>query len=301
MISFSGRPKRGKILEIAIVLSIALHLLIGSLVAYRYPAVAKLMHRLLREQNQKEMVALSTAITIEKRTRPRPAPPVRPRPARRVARLKPRTEPHAATAPQPLRQAKELPRPQPSELAKIVPRATPQETAVAARMAAPRPKNPGQLTRQQLAAMERRFAQTIALARAQNDPTRVAPSTAAPATMKRAHLDIEGINELLRHGEGILTPREEFRAAVDGDSKGTCYYVDYQINFSDGGFDAGPVYWPICYARRKDPFLNEWHGFPLPGPPPGWQPTQAEWIVIAAHPLLRLYFPDKFPDAQAGD
>ena len=138
------------------------------------------------------------------------------------------------------------------------------------------------------------------MAKAANDPTRVQPQD-QPQTMKRAHLDIAGVNELLRRGEGILTPRSAFRANVDGDSNGTCYYVDYEINFANGAFDSGPVYWPICYHRRTDPFINEWRGFPLPGPQPGWQPTEAEWAVISAHPLLRLYFPGRFPDADNGN
>ena len=41
----------------------------------------------------------------------------------------------------------------------------------------------------QIAEMEQRFRQTIAMARANNDPTRVPPQGPA-ATMKRAHLDI---------------------------------------------------------------------------------------------------------------
>jgi hypothetical protein len=184
-------------------------------------------------------------------------------------------------------------------LAKIVPRAPPQPKHQVVALNPKPPTTPttqkGQLSAQQLVAMQKEFEQTIANARAANDPTRV-DSTAPPMAMKHAHLDIAGVNELLRHGEGILTPREEFHANVDGDSRGMCYYVDYQINFSDGRFDSGPVYWPICYTRRNDPFYNGWRHFPLPSPQAGWEPTQAEWIVIAQHPLLRLYFPSHFPN-----
>ncbi|MGH7716035.1 MAG: hypothetical protein ACREML_08575, partial [Vulcanimicrobiaceae bacterium] len=100
---------------------------------------------------------------------------------------------------------------------------------------------------------------------------------------------------------GILTPVQAMRAKVEGDSHGTCYYVNFSVNFSDGSLDAGPVYWPICYARRKDPFLNYFQHFPLPPPPPGWTPSQSEWPVIAAHRVLRAYFPEKFPGKDSGN
>jgi hypothetical protein len=300
MISRADQPKRGRIFEIAIVVSVALHLLLGSFAMYRYPAVAKMVQRLIHEPKEKKrMVALSTAITIEKRTKPKPARPVIPQPQRAPARPQPRIVPHVATVPRPAIVPKELPAAKPTELARITPHGTPQPK-VAARIVPPHVKTTDELTQQQLAEMQQKFAQTIAMAKAANDPTHVT-STAPPATMKRAHLDIEGINDLMRRGEGILTPRDWFRASVNGDSRGTCYYVDYQINFSDGQYDSGPVYWPICYPQRSDPFQNRWRGFPLPGPPPGWQPTRSEWVVIAAHPLLRLYFPDRFPKDSSGN
>ena len=300
MISRADIPKRGRIFEIAIVISVVLHLLFGSIAMYHNPVIAKLMERLIKEpKEKKEMAALSTAVTIEKRTKPRATRPVAPQRPVVPIQPRPRIVPRVATVPHPMPRPKEAPAPKHTEVAKIVAHAPPQPKVVA-KIAPPHTKSSDQLSQQQLNEMEQRFSQTIAMARAANDPTRVS-STAPPATMKRAHLDIEGINDLMRNGEGILTPRDWFHASVNGDSKGTCYYVDYKINFSDGRFDSGPVYWPICYTRRSDPFQNRWRGFPLPGPPPGWQPTQSEWTVIASHPLLRLYFPDKFPDANSGN
>jgi hypothetical protein len=295
LITVHERPKRRRAFEIAIAISLVLHLALGSFFAYRYPQVAKLLERIAKVPKEKQMVALSTTVTIEKRTRPRAIPP--PQPAHRPIVQRPRVRPRVAKV-EPPKPAE--PAAKPTEIAKIVPHATAQprevrKPQVIAQIRAPHVNPSQQMTQAQLQEMERQFAQTIAMAKAANDPTRVPPQQQA-STMKRAHIDIAGVNDLLRHGEGILTPREEFRSTVDGDSKGTCYYVDYQINFSNGRFDSGPVYWPICYPRKADPFINEWHGFPLPGPQPGWQPTAAEWAVISAHPLLRLYFPGRFPD-----
>ena len=289
MISRTDEPRFRRTIDVAIAISLALHFLLGGFALIQYPAVTKMMQRLVKEPKEdKKMVALSTAITIEKRTKPRSVPPARPAPQRAPV------QPQRVVV-----QQQPVPRPAPSELARIVPHAkehvAPRKPEVVARITAPRANPNPMLSQQQLTEMQQQFAQTIAAAREANDPTRVA-SSAAPSTMKRAHLDIAGVNELLRHGEGILTPRDYFSSSVDGDSKGTCYYVDYQINFSNGAFDSGPVYWPICYTRKSDPFWNHWQHFPLPGPAPGWQPSPAEWAVIAQHPLLRLYFPGKFPD-----
>lgn len=264
------------------------------------------MQRLIKQpKDDHKIVALSTAVTIERKTKPRAVPPSRPqvtRPAQKPVPPRPRVQPRVAKLPEPVA----TPEAKPTELAKIVPHAPAQQavphkrTQVVAQIRAPHVNPQQQMTQQQLQEMQQAFQQTIAMAKAANDPTRVKPQD-APQTMKRAHLDIVGVNELLRRGEGILTVRSQFRANLDGDSNATCYYVDYQINFSDGVFDSGPVYWPICYHRKTDPFYNEWQGFPLPPPMPGWQPSPAEWAVISAHPLLRAYFPGRFPDGQSGN
>lgn len=303
MISRTDEPRFRRTIDVALAISILLHFLLGGFVFVHLPAVTKMMERLTKEPKKDEkMVALSTTITIEKRTTPRAVPPAKPQPQRPHVRPQQQVQPQVARAPRPavVPQQQPVPKPAPSELARIVPHAkehvAPRKPEQVARIMAPRANPNPMLSQQQLAQMQQAFAQTIAAARAANDPTRVSAS-AAPSTMKHAHLDIAGINDLMRHGEGILTPQKSYFANVDGDSKGICYYVNYSINFSNGAFDSGPVYWPICYQRKSDPFWNNWQHFPLPGPPPGWQPSAAEWAVIAQHPLLRLYFPGRFPDA----
>lgn len=289
MITVHEETKRRRVFEIAIVVSVFLHLVLGGFFAVRYPQVTKMLERVAKPPKNQQLVALSSAVTIEKRTRPRVATPSQPRP--QPVPPQPRVQPRVAKVERP---KPPEPAAKPTEIPRIVPHAAPRPQI--AHIRAPRANPSQQMTQSQLEEMQRQFARTIAMAKAANDPTRVPPQAGPPATMKRANIDIAGVNDLLRHGEGILTPREQFRASVDGDTRGTCYYVDYQINFNNGTFDSGPVYWPICYARRSDPFINEWHGFPLPGPAPGWQPTAAQWAVISAHPLLRLYFPGRFPE-----
>jgi len=305
MISRSDIKKRSyRLLEIAVVISVLLHFLFGGLALFKQSTIAKLLQQ--AEKKEEKDVALSTTITIEKRTAPQPKPkpqPVAPRPVP----PRPRVQPHEATAAQPVTKpvprTVPVPRSAPQELAKIVPRAKEHvalnKPQVVARAAVPK-MNPNQLTQAQLNEMNQRFAQTIDAARAANDPTHVT-STAPPATMKRAHLDISGVDELLTRGEGILTPVSETRVTFNGDRNGMCYYVNFLMNFADGTLDQGPVYWPICYTRRQDPFRNNFQHFPLPPPPPGWTPSASEWPVIAQHRVLRAYFPDRFPDPDNGN
>jgi hypothetical protein len=304
MISRSDIKKRSyRLLEIAIVISFILHFLLGGVALYQNTTVGKLLQRLVKnEKKEDKLVALSTVITIEKRTAPRSAPPAPPQPKTAPVEPQPKIQPRVATLAQPVTKPvpREVPVPEskPQELSKIVPHAKEHvavnKPQVVARIAVPK-RNPGQFTQAQINEMSQRFSQTIDAARAANDPTHVT-ATAPPATMKRAHLDISGVNEMLSHGEGYLIPQTMTPMNVNGDSHGMCYYVNFQVSFSDGSFDAGPVYWPICYTRRQDPFRNNFQHFPLPGPPVGWTPSPSEWPVIGAHRVLRAYFPFRFPD-----
>jgi hypothetical protein len=308
MISRSDIKKRSfRLFEIAIVISFLLHFVIGGVALYHHTTVGSLLERLLKKEKKEEkMDALSTTITIEKRIVPRTAPPAPPQPQTAQVKPQPKTQPHVATVQQPVTKPvpREVPVPEskPQELSKIVPHAKEHvavnKPQVVARIAVPKQK-PGQFSQAQLNEMSQRFSQTIDAARAENDPTHVT-ATAPPATMKRAHLDITGVNELLSHGEGYLIPQAATQMTVNGDAHGACYYVNFQVSFSDGSFDEGPVYWPICYTRRQDPFRNNFQHFPLPPPPLGWTPSPAEWPVIGAHRVLRAYFPDRFPDANNG-
>ncbi|MGH7715744.1 MAG: hypothetical protein ACREML_07060, partial [Vulcanimicrobiaceae bacterium] len=211
MISRSDIKKRSyRLLEIAIVISFLLHFVIGSVALYQRTTVGHLL-----KPEKEKMSALSTTITIEKRTAPQPPRPPPPQPKPITGQVQPEPHPHKVQAAQPAvvkavpREAP-APRDQRKELAKIVPHAKEHvavnKPQVVARMAAPKTSaNSHVLTQSQLNEMNERFAQTINAARAANDPMHIT-STAPPATMKRAHLDMSGVNALLSHGEGILTP-----------------------------------------------------------------------------------------------
>ncbi len=125
MISRSDIKKRSyRLLEIAIVVSFVLHLLFGGLAMFHQTSIAKLLQQ--AEKKEEKDVALSTTITIEKRTQPRPQP--KPQPAKPIPLPpRPQARPQAPIAAQPIAKpvprVVPVPRSAPQELAKIVPHA----------------------------------------------------------------------------------------------------------------------------------------------------------------------------------
>ncbi len=213
MISRSDIKKRSyRLLEIAIVVSFVLHLLFGGLAMFHQHLDRKALaaggkegrerRRALNDDHDREAHRSRVLSRNRSLLKPKPQPP------------RPQVQPQAPVAAQPIAkpvpQVVPVPRSAPQELAKIVPHAKEHvavnKPQVVARIAVPK-TNPNKLTQAQLNEMNQRFAQTIDAARAANDPTHVT-STAPPGTMKRAHLDMSGVNAMLTHGEGILTPAD---------------------------------------------------------------------------------------------
>src|SRR5579862_9922547 len=76
MITRQEEPRRRNVFEIAIAVSIALHLLFGGV----FFPLAHLMKIPEPRPTEQPLVALSDVVTIEKRTVPRPHPLAQPRP-----------------------------------------------------------------------------------------------------------------------------------------------------------------------------------------------------------------------------
>lgn len=288
-------------------LSIVIHLLFGGVF---WPLLRQVRAVLPHPKaTAPPVVGLSDIVTIEKRKvvpRPHPNPqpvPARPQhPSAAVVRARPSLPRPPVRVAEPRNEvAPPAPRAERQEIVanKTVPRAarsaprhegiekaTKGETQVA--LAEPRPRTPSSheqpFTQQELAAMQRQFAQTIAQARQREDPMNV--PTEPPAGQKAYKIQIQGIYGDLRRGEGILRPTR--RWSQDGYDY---YYVDYEVVFTDGTYDSGSVPWPIRYRPREDPFLQAPHPFPLPSPLPGFElPPNTE-----LGPALRPYFPDRYP------
>jgi hypothetical protein len=310
MITRSEEPRRRSVLEIAIAVSIGIHLLFGGV----FFPLLRMVH-VVPQPKETPMVALSDVVTIEKRTVPRPEPVaqrqnVQPRRPTAVVQKQPERpkptepvkEPRRAVAPAAQTQRQEIAAKKPGETprarngvahagAATVPR---PESEVA--LAPPQPRTPSQrpgaFTQQDLAALQRQFSQTIADARARSNPLNV--PTEPPEGEKRYPIQIRGIYGNLRTGEGILTPTRYW--SQDGY---TYYYVNYEIVFSDGRYDSGSVPWPIRYHPKEDPFILDFQHFPLPCPLPGYTlPTVQEFMVMrpAMRGQLHECYPDHYPD-----
>ena len=171
----SSGPRRYRILAIAIVLSIAIHFVVGPLLSR--------FHVMQPPENSNDFVVTSTSLRIARKAvpepHPRPQPHVRPQP-QVVPR---RTVAQTIVAP------KLLSTPQPRG---VQPRAVPTIDRVT-------------LDRQQ-----QQYERTIAQAKSDNNPLAVPSST--PAAYKRYTLSFAGINSHLLHaGEGVLYPTKSWQ------------------------------------------------------------------------------------------
>jgi hypothetical protein len=286
----TGEAWRGeRVLRVAFVVSIVVHLLLGLLAFHAFDGLAKLA-RVAEKPKDQEIVAVSSAIRLERR--PKPVPVARTGRPGTVNRPRPHPQPPAPAyfaqlplpeAPQPLRRES-----QPKhELTKSVPTPLPRPptsaptTAAEKRLAlvqrpeavthAPHePAHPERFSDEQVAQIQHDLEQTIAQARAANDPLRAVPK-ATPAAPKRYRVQMEGQFGELRRGEGYYYPIKGWTAGG-----WDYYYVSYDFTWADGTYESGSVPWPIHFSPARDPFthpeIGALHDTPLPPPPPGYVP-----------------------------
>lgn len=303
------RPQgRGrKVFEIAIALSIALHLLLG---AAFFPFARWLRAAIPRPKTTPPpIVALSDVVTIEKRkTIPRPHP-LAPRNNSVPQRPTVAPKPKAVVAPPPperlIRREIEAKResPQRALASNGVPRtgaAKPSrgKTEVALAPTQPRSQTSKQVpySQQDINLMQRQFAQAIAQARQASNPLNV--PTEPPAGQKRYKLQMRGIYSDLKDGEGYIEPTT-YPFERDGYNY---YYMKYSIVYQDGVYEEGNVPWPARWPQGVMPDIMRpgWHG-PMPCPAPGYEPPsvdQYQGMKLALKTALYLCFPGKYPEPQ---
>ena len=279
-----------RLLPAALIASLLFHLAFGGVWGFVtrqvVPAVAKLVPR---PTPTPEFVALSDAVTIEKRTVPHEshrAPRTRPAPQRprRIAEapaprefpvptlpplpstpptarptLEPTTEPTYRPARGTIHHARGVPteEPRPRETPTLTPPPTPKRA----------------FTQQQMAALDAQFSKTIA--QAQRSLTDVPAQRRPPARMPNQRQ-----YELIMSG----TP-EEFYASFQGecdnpplqgpmrDGPLRAYYIRCHIQYSDGYFETVSFPWVFVFPPQRDPFdphVTERMYFPGQGPPPGF-------------------------------
>ena len=270
-----------RLLVTALVVSLLVHVAGGAVWGFFgqriAPAVAKLFPR---PSPTPELVALSDAITIEKRSVPRPsraARPMRPRrpQPRRIAQVPalrmmpvptlapvptsaPTTEPTTAPSYRPERATIHHPRPEPT----LPPR--PHEAPTVAP-----PASKSAFSPQQMAALDAQFSRTIA--QAQHALTDVPPQRRPPARnpeQRRYDAVMAGTPEqfLSAQGECVSIQASARAAYVDR-------YLRCVITYSDGYFEQVSFPWAFRFSRRNDPFQYEdgsYHPFPMQPPPDGF-------------------------------
>jgi len=314
MITRTEEPRRWTVFEIAIAVSIALHLLFGGV----FFPLSQLIKTPEPRPTQQPLVALSDVVTIEKRkTVPRPQPVTPPRPVapQRPSVVVKAQKPELPKPPEPVErpkrsvappakrtERKELAAAKPSPLPDVE-NGTPREGKTKAiegktdvALAPVQPKTPatrqGPYSDQQLAALQRQFAQTIAQARTQSNPLNV--PTEPPAGQKRYKLQMRGIYAYLRNGEGDIIPTRRWTQ-----NDYNYYYMNYEIQYSDGTYEQGSVPWPSRWPASVVADIERpgWHG-PMPCPAPGYSlPSLAEFaqLKLAVRDALHNCFPQRYP------
>lgn len=288
-----------RLLRTALIISLLVHL-IAFLIAARFGTqIATTVARVVpRPTPTPEIVALSDAITIEKRTVPRPQhrahpspprqpPPQRPQP-RSIARLPAPPIPVPTLAPVATPQPTRVPVPVPTmhsqravvhrPLPAPTTRARPEPTVRARPVPTLQPST-NALSAQQIAQMQSQFRRTIDSAERQltqpatrGGPTEVRPQRDAPSARKRYAMIMAG------------TP-DQFLAAFQGDcvalqgpmplGSQRSYYIQCVIQYNDGYFETVSIPWIYRFTRQNDPFDQRENPNGLsfaPQPPPaGYQ------------------------------
>jgi len=268
------RSQRQRNFEIAVVVSLLLHFLLGLFFWHNWAFVRHLMDR----TSAKTDIATVQTIKIERR-------PIPPPPAPKTQVVQPKVEPvHTdPVVPQlPVPKAlEEPPRPQVhqrSEVTHLALHAPPR-----AHDPAGSPRRSTQLGEAQLAQLQNEFKQTISQAQAQTAAQQSASTAVASIAVAPKHyaMSFSGIHDSLRHGEGTIG---DCKTRQHG-SFNYHYYCHYEYMYADGHIEEDTIPWPQIYKVGADP-LSVPHatGIQILEPPDGFKPDRP------LQPLLRQFF-----------
>ncbi len=218
-----------------------------------------------------ETVAFSSTIQLEKRITPRAHPNM--------------PTPNRVNTPQQ--------QPQHQSPAKA---ATPRhELSIRQPNASPQPReqtspNPSSLA-QRISRDEHALARESTRLKAANDPLANVRKAQAPATIKRTMFDASG--QARENFEAYLFPLQHW---FDGSL--SCYYVQYNAQFSSGGSERGTIPWPVCYPKTHDAMaiadaISERTGQNVPLPIPVPQTTYILPKGTYLTPLLKNIYAHK--------
>ncbi len=305
MITSDEKPRNDRIVRIALIGSIFVHLLLALFVLSTFGLLEKL-HIVFPHPKPKvdETVAVSSSLTLDKRTRPKPAPP----PTHSVVKpVQPKAPaPQSVPVPQQVVQqppaAVPVPAKQRHELAKSLPKAPPEppktvkaeqqsETPTApptketpSPVKAPRhvaiadpqqrrqpqkSTNSAHLSEEQLAQIQSDLSQTISHARSNENPLTVTHPQ-PPSAPKHYNFSMTGVPGDMRSAQGLCSPISNWTQGP-----WDYYYMSCNVAISDGTTKVEAVPWPVRWPSNRDPYNGtlHMHGqiMPLAGPLPGWQ------------------------------
>ncbi|HTV74710.1 MAG TPA: hypothetical protein VME66_13520 [Candidatus Acidoferrales bacterium] len=285
------RWRTDRALLVALILSLVLHFSGAALYGLLARQLVRLHLASPHPSPTEEVVSISSAITIDKRTHPVVVQHVTPRrPVVRVAQVPvqptlpkvqivvPRYKPPAVLKP-------ELARPVPHS----IPQGKPAPKSVQVALA---PHEPQQTTRtttgsamltpQQLAQLNQDFSQTISQAKSVNDPLKVPDQP--QETEKRYRLQFAGATGGLGLCEGRWWPIKSWQ-----EGGYDYYYASYDCVWPDGTYEDGGVPWPFRYPASRDPLVYPLESeIPLPGPPIGWTPPAGIRLGKAMRDILHM-------------
>lgn len=275
------------LLPAAVIISLLLHVIAGGTWLFFNRQIAAVVAKVLpRPTPTPEIVALSDAITIEKRTVPREAH--RSRALRPQRRAQPRPRPQPRTVAQ-LPQLRQLAVPTLPPIATspptieptVVPTIRPVHANVHFRRVeptlppvhslrmpvVPAPKQP--FSAQQMAALDQQFRRTIAAAdRSLSDvPRQRRPPAIAPNAQRYAAV-MAGSPQQFLSAQGDCTSLADAARGAIVERVLRCL-----IRYSDGYYEEVTFPWQYHFYRRTDPFGyldGQIHPFPMQAPPPGF-------------------------------
>ena len=133
---------------------------------------------------------------------------------------------------------------------------------------------------QQLAQQRRDFAREAKRLHEKNNPLSISTAAPNPAAFHQEHADASGQYTQTEAVYAWLLPVRHWFAKGQ-----SCYYVHYDMGTSTGGTEDGYMPWPICYPKDHDAMLplDQQHYLPIPYPPSGFSLASGTYLT----PFLR--------------
>ena len=278
------RPQRQtrRLLIIALLLSLLIHLVGGGLWGFLARAIARIPHPLFMASLRETPAPHAEIIRLERR--PKATAPARPQHENRVVKVAPRPHPVVTLAPS-------LPAPR-HEIARIrnnAPAQAPPTHAVATAAEPQRhaksvavaalPDTKPALSDRQIAQLGQDFSKAIAQSRETLADVQAQSEKAQVITIKHYTVAFSGIHAGMNPGDGEIFAISKQRI---GDTM--WYYTRYTYMHSDGTYEADSIPWPFHYPINDDPFARHDKRIPLQQPPPGYKPDRP------LKPILQQFF-----------